>query len=448
MQFQNSYLNSVLTELHAQYAHEPEFLQAVEEFLEPLEPVIDADPRYEAQNIVGRMAEAERIICFQVPWVDDQGKVRLNRGYRVQHNSALGPYKGGLRFHSSVNLSVIKFLGFEQTFKDCLTGLPMGGGKGGSDFNPKGKSDGEVMRFCQSFMNELFHHIGEDTDVPAGDIGVGCREIGYLFGQYKKLKNKWTGVLTGKSLASGGSLARVQATGFGLCYFAAAQMADHGQSFQNKRIIISGSGNVAIYANQKSTQMGGKVIAMSDSSGYILDENGIDFSIIQEIKEQRRERIKTYLDRVPTAQYFEGCQGIWSVPCDIAMPCATQNEIDEDAAQMLVKSGCMAVFEGSNMSCTPQAIHVVKSAGLLYSPSKASNAGGVAVSGLEMSQNSERMYWTFEQVDLKLKEIMENIYHDCAQAAERYGRKGDIQAGANICSFLKVAEAMLWQGVC
>ena len=447
MSFQNAYLNSVMDDLRARYAHEPEYLQAVEEFLEPLSPVIDSDPRYEQQNIVGRMAEPERLICFPVSWVDDQGKTRLNHGFRVQHSSALGPYKGGLRFHPSVNQSVMKFLAFEQTFKDCLTTLPMGGGKGGSDFDPKGKSDGEVMRFCQAFMNELYRHIGENTDVPAGDIGVGCREIGYLFGQYKKLKNQWTGAITGKSLASGGSLTRTEATGFGLCYFGAAYLADHGQSFQGKKVIISGSGNVATYANQKCTEMGATVVAMSDSNGYVVDENGIDFRIIQQIKEQKRERISTYPNYVPTAKYVEGCAGIWSVPCDIALPCATQNEIDTDSAKLLVSNGCKAVFEGSNMPCTPEAIQAIKASGLLYSPSKASNAGGVAVSGLEMSQNSERLYWTFEAVDAKLKEIMENIYRQCADTAAKYGQEGDIQAGANIVSFLKVADAMLWQGV-
>ncbi|MGM9615102.1 MAG: NADP-specific glutamate dehydrogenase [Oscillospiraceae bacterium] len=448
MAIKNAYLNSVMDGLKSRNAHEPEFLQAVEEVLESLEPVIEADPRYEEQDIVGRMVEPERAILFRVPWVDDNGKVQVNRGYRVQFNSAIGPFKGGLRFHPTVNLSVIKFLGFEQIFKNSLTTLPMGGGKGGSDFDPKGKSDAEVMRFCQSFMNELYRHIGPDTDVPAGDIGVGAREIGYLFGQYKKLQNEWSGVLTGKSLSYGGSLARTQATGFGLCYFAAAQLADNGSSFEGKRVIVSGSGNVAIYANQKATELGGKVIAMCDSNGYIVDENGIDFKVIQEIKEVRRDRIKTYVDFVPTAKYVEGCSGIWAVPCDIAMPCATQNEIDEESAKTLIANGCIAVFEGANMPCTPEAITAIKSAGLMYSPSKASNAGGVATSGLEMCQNSERRSWTFEEVDAKLKEIMEGIYAACADAAEKYGMKGDIQAGANIAGFLKVADAMLWQGIC
>ena len=432
MSIKNQYLLSVLDGLKARNAHEPEFLQAVEEVLESLEPVVDADPRYEQQNIIGRMVEPERVVMFRVPWVDDQGKVQVNRGYRVQFNSAIGPYKGGLRFHPTVNLSVIKFLGFEQVFKNSLTTLPMGGGKGGSDFDPKGKSDAEVMRFCQSFMTELYRHIGPDTDVPAGDIGVGAREIGYLFGQYKKIRNEWSGVLTGKGLSYGGSLARTEATGFGLCYFADAQLKDNSQSFQGKRVVISGSGNVAIYANQKATQLGGKVIAMCDSNGYIVDENGIDYKLIQEIKEVKRARIKTYLDYVPSAKYVEGCSGIWTVPCDIALPCATQNELNAESAKALIANGCIGVFEGANMPCTPEAITAIKGAGLMFSPAKASNAGGVATSGLEMSQNSGRISWTFEEVDGKLKNIMEGIYKACADAAEKYGMKGDIQAGANI----------------
>ena len=448
MSMKNPYLQSVLDGLKTRNAHEPEFLQAVEEVLESLEPVVDSDPRYERQNIIGRIVEPERVVIFRVPWVDDAGKVQVNRGYRVQFNSAIGPYKGGLRLHPTVNLSVIKFLGFEQIFKNALTTLPMGGGKGGADFDPKGKSDGEVMRFCQSFMSELYRHIGPDTDVPAGDIGVGAREIGFLFGQYKKIRNEWAGVLTGKGLSYGGSLARTEATGYGLCYFADAQLRDNGQSFQGKRVVISGSGNVAIYANQKCTQLGGKVIAMSDSNGYIVDENGIDYQVIQQIKEVRRERIKAYLDQVPTARYVEGCAGIWSVPCDIALPCATQNELDETAAKALISNGCIGVFEGANMPCTPEAVAAIKGAGLMFAPAKASNAGGVATSGLEMSQNSGRISWSFEEVDAKLKGIMEGIYQACADAAQQYGKKGDIQAGANIAGFLKVADAMLWQGVC
>ena len=447
MSMKNAYLLSVLDDLKAKSAHEPEFLQAVEEVLESLEPVVEADPRYEQQNVIGRMVEPERIVMFRVPWVDDSGKVQVNRGYRVQFNSAIGPYKGGLRFHPTVNLSVVKFLGFEQIFKNSLTTLPMGGGKGGSDFDPKGKSDSEVMRFCQSFMTELQRHIGPDTDVPAGDIGVGAREIGFLFGQYKKIRDEFTGVLTGKGLSYGGSLARTEATGFGLCYFADAQLRDNGQSFQGKKVVISGSGNVAIYANQKCTQLGGKVIAMSDSNGYIVDENGINYKVIQEIKEVKRARIKTYLDYVPSAKYVEGCSGIWTVPCDIAMPCATQNEIGETAADTLIANGCIGVFEGANMPSTPGAIAAYQAAGILFAPAKASNAGGVATSGLEMSQNSERLSWTFEEVDAKLKGIMEGIYAACAAAAEQYGMKGNIQAGANIAGFLKVADAMLWQGI-
>ena len=447
MSMKNAYLLSVLDDLKAKSAHEPEFLQAVEEVLESLEPVVEADPRYEQQNVIGRMVEPERIVMFRVPWVDDSGKIQVNRGYRVQFNSAIGPYKGGLRFHPTVNLSVVKFLGFEQIFKNSLTTLPMGGGKGGSDFDPKGKSDAEVMRFCQSFMTELQRHIGPDTDVPAGDIGVGAREIGFLFGQYKKIRDEFTGVLTGKGLSYGGSLARTEATGFGLCYFADAQLKDNGQSFQGKKVVISGSGNVAIYANQKCTQLGGKVIAMSDSNGYIVDENGINYKVIQEIKEVNRARIKTYLDYVPSAKYVEGCSGIWTVPCDIAMPCATQNEIGETAADTLIANGCIGVFEGANMPSTPGAIAAYQAAGILFAPAKASNAGGVATSGLEMSQNSERLSWTFEEVDAKLKGIMEGIYAACAAAAEQYGMKGNIQAGANIAGFLKVADAMLWQGI-
>ena len=447
MSIKNAYLLSVLDELKAKSAHEPEFLQAVEEVLESLEPVVEADPRYEQQNIIGRIVEPERVVTFRVPWVDDAGKVQVNRGYRVQFNSAIGPYKGGLRFHPTVNLSVIKFLGFEQIFKNSLTTLPMGGGKGGSDFDPKGKSDGEVMRFCQSFMTELQRHIGPDTDVPAGDIGVGAREIGFMFGQYKKIRDEFTGVLTGKGLSYGGSLARTEATGFGLCYFADAQLRDNGKSFAGKRVLISGSGNVAIYANQKCTQLGGKVIAMSDSNGYIVDENGIDYKVIQQIKEVKRARIKTYLDYVPSARYVEGCSGIWTVPCDIALPCATQNEIDETGAKALIANGCLGVFEGANMPSTPGAIAAYQAAGILFAPAKASNAGGVATSGLEMSQNSERLSWTFEEVDAKLKGIMEGIYAACAAAAEKYGMKGNIQAGANIAGFLKVADAMLWQGI-
>ena len=447
MSMKNPYLLSVLDGLKARNAHEPEFLQAVEEVLESLEPVVDTDPRYEQQNIIGRMVEPERVVMFRVPWVDDQGKVQVNRGYRVQFNSAIGPYKGGLRFHPSVNLSIIKFLGFEQIFKNSLTGLPMGGGKGGSDFDPKGKSSNEVMRFCQSFMTELQRHIGPDTDVPAGDIGVGAREIGYLFGQYKRIRNEFNGVLTGKGLSYGGSLVRTEATGYGLCYFVDEMLKAAGKSFQGQSVVISGSGNVAIYANQKATQLGGKVIAMSDSNGYIVDENGIDYKVMQEIKEVKRARIKTYLDYVPTAKYVEGCAGIWTVPCDIALPCATQNELDGASAQALVKNGCFAVAEGANMPSTPEAVTIFQANGVLFGPAKAANAGGVATSGLEMSQNSLRLSWTFDEVDEKLHGIMTNIYHNAAKAAEEYGMAGNLVAGANIAGFLKVADAMLWQGI-
>ena len=448
MAINNAYLNGIYEDLAARYAEQHEYLEAVNEVLETLVPVVESDPRLEKENIIGRIVEPERIIIFRVPWVDDQGKVQVNRGYRVQFNSAIGPYKGGLRFRDNVTLGMIKFLGFEQIFKNALTTLPMGGGKGGSDFDPKGKSDAEVMRFCQSFMTELFRHIGADTDVPAGDQGVGAREIGYLFGQYKRLKNEWTGVLTGKGLTYGGSLARTEATGYGLCYFADAYLKANGQSFEGKKVVVSGSGNVAIYACQKATQLGGKVIAMYDSNGYIVDENGIDYKVMQVIKEQKRDRISTYVNYVPTAKYVEGCKGIWTVKADIYLPCATQNEIDAESAQAIVDNGAIGVFEGSNMPCTPEAISIIKGAGLLYSPGKASNAGGVATSGLEMSQNSERLSWSFEEVDGKLQGIMQSIYNACAEAAEKYGMAGDIQAGANIAGFLKVAEAMLAQGVC
>ena len=447
MAIKNEYLNGIYEDLAARHSEQTEFLEAVNEVLETLVPVVEQDPRFEQQNIIGRIVEPERQIIFRVPWVDDQGKVQVNRGYRVQYNSAIGPYKGGFRFRDNVNLSIIKFLGFEQIFKNALTTLPMGGGKGGSDFDPKGKSDGEVMRFCQSFMNEMYRHIGADTDVPAGDIGVGAREIGYMFGQYKKLQNVWTGVLTGKGLTYGGSLARTQATGFGLCYFTDAYLRDKGMSFEGKKVIVSGSGNVAIYANQKATELGGKVIAMSDSNGYIVDENGIDYKVMKIIKEEKRARISTYLDYVPTAKYVEGCSGIWTVPADICLPCATQNEISAESAKAIVANGAIGVFEGANMPCDPEAIAIIKGAGLLYSPGKASNAGGVATSGLEMSQNSERLSWSFEEVDNKLQGIMKSIYAACADAAAKYGMEGDIQAGANIAGFLKVAEAMLAQGV-
>ena len=447
MSIKNEYLLGIYEGLVQRNPEQKEFLQAVEEVLESLEPVIAAHPEYEKAGLIERMVEPERVVMFRVPWVDDNGKVQVNRGYRVQFNSAIGPYKGGLRFHPSVNLSIIKFLGFEQVFKNSLTGLPMGGGKGGCDFDPHGKSDAEVMRFCQSFMTELYRHIGPDTDVPAGDIGVGGREIGYLFGQYKRITNSFVGVLTGKGIPYGGSLARTEATGYGLCYFTDEMLKANGKSFQGAKVVISGSGNVAIYANQKATQLGGKVIAMSDSNGYIVDENGIDYKVMQEIKEVKRARIKTYLDYVPTAKYVEGSQGIWNVPCDIALPCATQNELPLEGAQALVKNGCYAVAEGANMPSTPEAIAYLQANNVLFAPAKASNAGGVATSGLEMSQNSLRLGWSFEEVDERLHNIMVNIYKNAAEAAEQYGCKGNLVAGANIAGFLKVANAMMSQGI-
>ena len=447
MAIQNAYLQGVYEGLAKRNPEQKEFLQAVEEVLESLEPVVEAHPEYEKAGLIERMVEPERVILFRVPWVDDAGKVQVNRGYRVQFNSAIGPYKGGLRFHPSVNLSILKFLGFEQCFKNSLTGLPMGGGKGGADFDPHGKSDAEVMRFCQSFMTELYRHIGPDTDVPAGDIGVGGREVGYMFGQYKRLQNEYTGVLTGKGIPFGGSLARTEATGYGLCYFTKEMLADAGKSFEGQRVVISGSGNVATYANQKATQLGGKVIAMSDSNGYIVDENGIDYKVIKEIKEVKRARIKTYLEYVPTAKYVEGSQGIWNVPCDIALPCATQNELPLAGAEALVANGCFAVAEGANMPSTPEAIAYLQSHGVLFAPAKASNAGGVATSGLEMSQNSLRLSWTFEEVDERLHNIMVNIYKAAATTAEKYGMKGNLVAGANIAGFEKIASAMMSQGI-
>ena len=444
----NEYLKGVLADLARRSGNEPEFLQAVTEVLESLEPVIESDPKYEKNGVIERIVEPERAILFRVSWVDDNGKVQVNRGYRVQFNSAIGPYKGGLRLHPSVNLSVIKFLGFEQIFKNSLTGLPIGGGKGGSDFDPKGKSDGEIMRFCQSFMTELAKHIGADTDVPAGDIGVGGREIGYMFGQYKRLRNEYTGVLTGKGLTYGGSLARTEATGYGLCYYTEEMLkCMKNDSFKGKTVVISGSGNVAIYANEKATALGAKVVAMSDSNGYIYDENGIDLAVVKQIKEVERGRIKEYAARVKGAKYVEGCRGIWSVKCDIALPCATQNELNGEEAAMLIKNGVIAVAEGANMPSTPEAIEAFQKAGVLFGPAKAANAGGVATSALEMSQNSMRYSWTFEEVDEKLKNIMTGIFHNSYNAAEKYGMKGNLVAGANIAGFEKVATAMIAQGI-
>ena len=443
-----SYVSEQLEHLKKLNSNEPEFIQAATEVLTTLEPVIEANPQYEAAGILERLTEPERQIMFRVPWVDDNGKVHVNRGYRVQFNSAIGPYKGGLRLHPSVCPSVIKFLGFEQIFKNSLTTLPMGGGKGGSDFDPKGKSDGEVMRFCQSFMTELCKHIGADTDVPAGDIGTGAREIGYMFGQYKRLRNEFTGVLTGKALSYGGSLTRTEATGYGLLYFTEEMMnVMKNDSVAGKTIVVSGSGNVAIYATEKATQMGGKVVALSDSNGYIHDPNGINLDVVKQIKEVERGRIKEYVNRVEGATYTEGCKGIWTIPCDIALPCATQNEIDAESADILIKNGAKVVAEGANMPSTPEAIAKFQEAGLLFGPAKAANAGGVATSGLEMSQNSERLSWTFEEVDAKLKDIMVNIFHNAYDRSKEYGMEGNLVAGANIAGFLKVADAMKWQGV-
>ena len=447
MSFQNEYLKSVYEKVVQRDGDQKEFLQAVKEVLESLQPVFDKRPDFVKAGIAERIVEPERIITFRVSWVDDNGVVQVNRGYRVQFNSAIGPYKGGCRLHPSVNLSVMKFLGFEQTFKNSLTSLPMGGGKGGSDFDPKGKSDNEIMRFCQSFMTELYRHIGPDTDVPAGDIGVGAREVGYMFGQYKRITNEFTGVLTGKSVYSGGSLARTQATGYGLCYFTQEMLKEKGLSFEGKKVVISGSGNVAIYANEKATQLGGKVIAMSDSSGYVVDENGIDLKLMKQIKEVERARIIEYANRTPGAKFYPGCKGIWTVPCDIALPCATQNELDEESANALIANGVMAVAEGANMPSTPEAIAAFQNANILFAPAKAANAGGVATSGLEMTQNSIRMSWSFEEVDEKLHGIMVNIYKAASSAAKEYGCEGNLVAGANIAGFLKVAEAMKWQGV-
>ena len=447
--FNNEYLNKVYADVVKRDAHEPEFLQAVKEVFESLELVMDKHPEWEAMSLLERFVEPERVIEFRVPWVDDNGKVRVNRGYRVQYNSAIGPYKGGIRFHPSVNLSIMKFLGFEQTLKNSLTTLPMGGGKGGSDFDPKGKSDGEIMRFCQSFMTELYRHIGQFTDVPAGDIGVGAREVAYMFGQYKRIVNRFDGgVLTGKGLSFGGSLARTQATGYGLCYFAAEALKYlKNDSFEGKTVVVSGSGNVAQYAAEKATQLGGKVVAMSDSQGYVYDPNGINFKVLFDIKQKRRARISVYAQEVEGATYVEGCKNIWNVKCDIALPCASQNEMDVEGAKALIANGCIGVFEGANMPLTPDAIAAVQGAGLLYSPGKASNAGGVATSGLEMTQNSMRLSWTFEEVDEKLHGIMQKIYKACYDASVECGKPGDLMVGANVAGFLKVAEAMMAQGI-
>ncbi len=447
MRIQNTYLSGLMERVVARNPAEPEFHQAVGEVLSSLVPVVEARPAYITEGVMDCLVEPERIIKFRVPWEDEQGHIHVNRGFRVQFNSAIGPYKGGLRFHPSVYEGIIKFLGFEQIFKNSLTGLPIGGGKGGSDFDPKGKTDLEVMRFCQSFMTELFKYIGPDTDVPAGDIGVGSREIGYLFGQYKRLRNEFTGVLTGKGLTYGGSLARTEATGYGLCYFTDCMLRDAGRSFQGADVVISGSGNVAIYACEKASQFGARVVAMSDSGGYIYDKNGIDLPLVKDIKEVRRQRISAYVDAHPQAEYHPGCRDVWSIPCHIALPCATQNELDGAAARTLAANGCFAVAEGANMPCTPEAVDVLQAAGVLFAPAKAANAGGVATSALEMSQNSMRFSWTFEEVDDHLRKIMTDLYRNASQAAAQYGAAGNLAAGANIAGFLKVADSMLAYGI-
>ena len=445
----NEYLQRVYSQTVTRDPDQKEFHQAVLEFLESLDQIIGQHPEYEKKGIVETFVEPERVITFRVPWVDDKGNIRVNRGYRVQFNSAIGPYKGGLRFHPTVNLSILKFLGFEQILKNSLTTLPMGGAKGGSDFDPKGKSDEEVMRFCQSFMTELQRHIGQFVDVPAGDIGVGAREIGYLFGQYRRVRGTYAaGVLTGKGLSFGGSLVRTEATGYGLCYLTQEMLSKmKHDSFQGKTVVISGSGNVAIFACQKATELGGTVVALSDSNGYIHDPKGIDLDVVKDIKLGHRGRIKEYADRVPGSTYTEGFRGIWTIPCDIALPCATQNEIDGEIAGVIVKNGCLAVAEGANMPCRPEAIQAFQRAGVLFAPAKAANAGGVATSGLEMSQNSMRYAWSFEEVDRRLKTIMTNIFHNIYTAAGECGKPGDLVLGANIAGFMKVANTMLSQGL-
>ncbi len=441
-----SYVDSVIEQVKAKNANEPEFIQAVTEVLTSLKPVIDANPEYEKAGLLERIVEPERVIMFRVPWVDDSGKVQVNRGFRVQFNSCLGPYKGGPRLHPSVNLGIIKFLGFEQIFKNSLTTLPMGGGKGGSDFDPKGKSDAEVMRFCQSFMTELCKHVGADTDVPAGDIGTGAREIGYMFGQYKRIRNVWEGVLTGKGLSYGGSLARTEATGYGLIYFVQEYLKGKGDSFEGKTVAVSGSGNVAIYATEKAQQLGAKVVTLSDSTGWIYDANGIDLDLVKQIKEVERGRISEYAKRREGVEYHEG-RGVWTIKVDIALPCATQNELFIEDAKMLAANGCQIVAEGANMPTTMDATQYLQENGVVFMPGKAANAGGVATSGLEMSQNSERLSWSFEEVDAKLQGIMVNIFHAADDAAREYGVEGDYVAGANIAGFKKLADAMLAQGI-
>ena len=444
----NEYIKRVYQQVEKRDGDQPEFLQAVREVFSSLEPVVERHPEYEANGVLERLVEPERAVKFRVAWTDDQGHVQVNRGYRIQFNSAIGPYKGGLRFHPTVTESVIKFLGFEQILKNSLTGLPMGGAKGGSDFDPKGRSDAEVMRFCQAFMTELQHHIGQFTDVPAGDINVGSREIGYLFGQYKRIRDEYSGVLTGKDLTFGGSLARTEATGYGLCYYTQEALQTlRKDSFQGKTVVISGSGNVAIFATEKAQQLGAKVVTASDSNGYVYDPNGIDLDVVKDIKLGHRGRIREYADRVDSAEYHEGCKGVWTVPCDIALPCATQNEIDGESAKTLMANGCTVVCEGANMPSTPEAIQVYQDNKVLYGPAKAANAGGVAVSGLEMSQNSLRLQWTFDEVDQRLKDIMTGIFQKSYQASKEYGHEGDLMLGANVAGFTKVADAMVAQGI-
>ena len=453
MSIKNPYLQKVYQQVCQRDANEPEFLNAVMEVLSTLEPVIEKHPEYEAAGLIERLVEPERAVQFRVAWQDDQGKTQVNRAFRVQFNSAIGPYKGGLRFHPSVNLSIIKFLAFEQTFKNSLTGLPMGGGKGGSDFDPKGKSDAEIMRFCQSFMTELSRYIGAETDVPAGDIGVGGREIGYLFGQYKRLQNRFSGILTGKGLSYGGSLVRTQATGYGLLYFVQEMLSVMANdSVKDKVTVISGSGNVAIYAAEKAQELGAKVVALSDSNGYIYDKNGIDLNVVKQIKEIRRGRIREYIDAVPSAEYHEGCCGIWSIPCEIALPCATQNELLLEDAEKLIANGVKLVAEGANMPCSLDAVAAFQNSGVLYAPGKAANAGGVATSGLEMCQNAMKYSWNKEEVDEKLHQIMVGIFHDAYNAAKEYNMENEqhqanLLAGANIAGFAKVADAMMTQGI-
>ncbi len=442
-----SYVNRILEELKAKNPNEPEFHQAATEILNSLAPVFEMHPEYEKSGLLERFVEPERTILFRVPWVDDNGKTHVNKGYRVEYNSAIGPYKGGIRFHPSVNLSILKFLGLEQILKNSLTGTPIGGGKGGSDFDPKGKSDNEIMHFCQSFMNELYRHIGQDTDVPAGDIGVGAREVGYMFGQYKRLANEHVGVLTGRGLSYGGSLARKEATGFGLVYLVDEMLRSRGLTLSGKTVVVSGAGNVAIYAATKATELGAKVVAMCDSNGYIFDPKGVDLAVVKQIKEIERARIKEYAARVAGSEYHEGCSGIWTVKCDVALPCATQNELNLDSAKALVANGVFAVGEGANMPTTLDATEYFLENGILFAPGKAANAGGVATSALEMAQSSQRLYWSFEEVDAKLKGIMVNIFRTIDATATKYGKKDNFVVGANIAGFEKVAEAMMAQGI-